>query len=237
MRVRTISLLAVFVSGLAVGCGGAFVPIDSTGGDGGGGDSGVQDGGGPADAGGGDAVTHDAPTGQDAPAPWSPACPDAPPKPGDACTQQTVQCEYGTATWNVACDTTFQCENAVWTTIKPSYEACTPEPGPNPAACPASYSAVPTGTACHNNITCTYPEAVCACDYGFGGPPPDFDGGIAGSWGCVPEPGCPMPRPRLGSACSIEGTFCTYETCTYGQTCINGMWQSQPMACAGGATP
>jgi len=233
MRVRTITLLAVVVSGLAAGCGGAFVPIEGTGDDGGGGtDAGLPDGDRTADA---CCVEIDSPTGQDAPAPWSPVCPDAPPKPGTGCTQQTVQCEYGSATWNVACDTVVQCENDVWTTITPSYEPCTPAPGPNPAACPASHAAVPVGTSCQGDVTCTYPDAVCSCEYPFGGPPPPGDdAGITGNWYCVPEPGCPMPRPRLGSACSGEGTFCTYETCSYGQTCINGTWQSQPMACAGG---
>jgi hypothetical protein len=235
MEARIISFLAAAAAGLTTACGGAFLPIDgSDGGDGGGGvDSGSHEGG-PVDAGG-----VDGPVGQDSSSPWSPVCPPSAPAPGSSCTQQTVQCEYGGATWNVACDVVVQCENGVWTTIKPSFEACTPQPGPNPPECPASYAAVPQGATCAGSTSCTYPEAVCSCSYPLGGPPPpNLDGGINGYWSCVPEPGCPMPRPRLGAACSIEGTFCTYETCSYGQTCINGVWQSSPMACAqGGGAP
>jgi hypothetical protein len=156
---------------------------------------------------------------------------------GSACTQQTVQCEYGTAWWNVACDKVVQCENGQWTTIQPSFGACTPQPGPNPAACPATYASVAQGSACSDTSTqCWYPQAECSCQFPFGGPPPpNSDAGPVGTWQCIPESGCPYPRPRLGSACTIEGTYCTYEVCSYAQTCMNGVWQSQPMACAGAA--
>jgi hypothetical protein len=230
MYARTISVLAA-AAGLTMACGPAFVPLDPAG------DSGTSDsafrseGGGPPDGGG-----RDAPVGSDSSSPWSPVCPATAPTPGSACTHQTVQCEYGTASWNVACDVVFQCENDVWTEITPSYESCTPQPGPNPTACPSGYAAVPQGAACAGSMPCSYPEAVCSCQYPLGGPPPPSpDGGVSGYWGCAPEPGCPMPRPRLGSACSIEGTSCTYEACAYGQTCVNGTWQSQPLACAGAA--
>jgi hypothetical protein len=231
MDARTISLVCA-VAGLTMGCGGAF---DSSG-DGGATDSGLQDGS-PPDAGGPDGIDDALDSSPpDTSSPWSPVCPASAPSPGSACTQQTVQCEYGDASWNVACDVVLQCTNDVWTTIQPSYVPCTPKPGPNPAACPPSFASVPQGAACGGSLTCSYPQGVCTCQSPLGGPPPpSFDGGPSGYWACVPEPGCPMPRPRLGSACSLEGTFCTYETCAYGQTCINGTWQSQSMACAQGA--
>jgi hypothetical protein len=237
MHAKLVTFVAAVMPALAsfaVGCGGAFAT--ASGDDGGPGDDGafadvVTHDGGLSDAGGQDVVN-----GSDSSTPWSPVCPATIPTEGSACTQQTVQCEYGTAWWNVACDVVLQCQNTRWTKYQASFEACSPQPGPNPAACPSTYAGVAQGTACSDTgVSCWYPQAECSCQLPLGGPPPpNLDGGPAGYWGCVPEPGCPMPRPRLGTACGVESTYCTYEACAYAQSCTNGVWQSQPMACAQG---
>ena len=235
MRQLLLLLPAVFLA-----CGGAFASGDSgnggTGGDSGSGDTGTQDGGPGQDA----TPGHDGgPIGTDASdsaTPWSPVCPASAPAAGSPCTTENTQCEYGDAWWNVSCDTVVQCQNARWTAYQPSYVPCSAQPGPNAAACPATYAAVPQGSQCTAIGTpCYYAQAECTCQIPLG-PPVEDDAGETGYWGCDPEPGCPMPRPRLGSACSSEGTYCTYEECTYGQTCSGGTWQGAEEACAGAGT-
>jgi hypothetical protein len=233
MRAKNFSLLTSIAAALVLGCGGAvFSPGASPGDDGGGTqDAGTHDSGpGPSDSG----PAPDSPAIDAGPGPWSPVCPATPPALGSACTQQTVQCEYGDAWWNVSCDTVVECENAQWTSYQPSFGPCTPSPGANAPTCPPDYASVKQGSACPaTGVSCYYTQGECSCDVPLAGPIP-LDGGT-GYWGCVPEPGCPWPRPRLGSACSLEGTSCTYEECAYSQLCVNGTWQAQAEACAGGA--
>src|SRR6202042_3278987 len=105
------------------------------------------------------------------------------------------------------------------------------QPGPNAAACPASYASVPQGDSCASTgLSCLYALGLCTCQAPFGLPGGPSNGG--GYWGCVPEQGCPFPRPRLGTACSSEGTDCTYEACSYDQVCHDGVWQAEQEACA-----
>jgi hypothetical protein len=235
MRASHLSLLISFGAAFVLGCGGAvFTQGESPGGDDGGtADSGAHDSGpGPSDSG----PAPDSPVPIDSgPGPWSLVCPGTTPAIGAACNTETVQCEYGDSWWNISCDTVVQCVNTQWTSYKPSFSPCTPAPGPNPSSCPTDYASVSQGSACSTNgLSCYYPQGVCACQVPLGGPV-QLDGGT-GYWGCVPEPGCPWPRPRLGSTCHLEGTSCTYEACAYAQQCINGMWQAQLEACAGAAT-
>ena len=117
---------------------------------------------------------------------------------------------------------------------QPSFEACTPKPGPNSASCPATYASVPLGASCAaTGLSCTYGQGLCSCQEPLGGPIQiDSGTGPHGYWGCVPEQGCPFPRPRLGSACASVGLYCTYEACSYAQTCQGGVWQGQSEACA-----
>jgi hypothetical protein len=163
--------------------------------------------------------------------PWSPVCPASLPATGTPCTGQD-QCEYGDAWWSVGCDTVVQCQNGQWGPYQPG-AGCTPKPGPNPASCPGTYGSVPVGQSCPSlGLSCVYGQGICACDYPFGPPPPP---GNNGNWNCLPEQGCPFPRPRLGSACPTDGTSCTYEeVCSYTQNCTGGIWQAQQVACVGG---
>jgi hypothetical protein len=150
---------------------------------------------------------------------------------GATCAHENVQCEYGDAWWSVACDSVVQCQNGQWATYQPSFEPCSAKPGPNSASCPADYAAVPQGSMCATTgVSCVYDQGECACQVPLEGPI-EIDGGT-GYWGCVPEQGCPFPRPPLGSACSSEGTNCTYEACSYAQTCQGGLWEAQEEACA-----
>ena len=220
------------------GCGGSVTTLGP--GDGGGpqGDSGPAQDSGTQDSAPGDAqpIPDSGPLDSSPPdaGPWSPLCPASPPAVGSSCSTDQLQCEYGSAWWSVSCDAVLQCQGGAWTVSHPSYNPCTPAPGPNPSSCPADYAQVPQGASCNEGTDqCYYPQGVCACQVPLGGPVM-IDGGNA-YWGCVPEQGCPWPRPRLGTACTATGTYCTYETCSYGQTCQNGVWQGTAEACAGAA--
>jgi hypothetical protein len=170
--------------------------------------------------------------GPDATPPWSPDCPASAPVAGSACTQENLQCEYGDAWWSVSCDVVMECDNGQWGTTKPSYEPCTPEPGPNPAQCPATYADVPEGPCKQAGLTCQYPDGQCSCQVPVG--PIEIDGGTA-DWTCLPGDGCPPQRPRLGTACTMEGASCTYVACSYGEACMGGVWQGEEEGCAGAA--
>src|SRR5262249_42956191 len=94
----------------------------------------------------------------------------------------------------------------------------------NPAAmCPADYSIVPRGQLCGTFASyCDYPQGRCACSFPPGPPSP------TPKWFCQdPQPGCPMPRARLGTKCTSEGMACDYAPCTVAgvsQICRSGIW-------------
>jgi hypothetical protein len=227
MRATTFGMLvAIGAAGLTWGCGGnvTFLSADDAGQDARGTDANGNDA--------SDATDHDG-GGPDAPPPWSPVCPDLQPGAGSACSQQGVQCEYGSGDYNIQCDTVMQCQTGGWQTYQFFGGGC-PTPVPNPPPCPADFTGVPQGQSCMPAGTgCVYPQGHCSCDVPFG--LPQIDGGTA-TWQCLPEPGCPMPRPRLGSACTGQ-MYCTYEQCSFGETCMGGVWQGQNEACAGAGSP
>jgi len=78
---------------------------------------------------------------------------------------------------------------------------------------PASYTDVAQGEPCPvRNLDCAYPEGQCNCGAGLAyanrsGRP---------VWTCSSPPGCPEPRPRLGSSCSQGGLHCDYGACNGG---------------------
>ena len=219
---------------LLADCGGTVETIGQGPGD----DTGDS---GPAqDSGGQDTGTLDAQPGRDGSpvdggrldSPLSPLCPPTGPAPGSACTDETLQCEYGGAWWSVACDDVLQCQSGLWTVFHPSYDPCSPAPGPNPSSC-ADYTTLSQGGSCDvQGTSCYFSQGVCSCQAPLGGPV-QIDAGNDAYWGCLPGSGCPWPRPMLGSACATEGTSCTYEECSYGQSCQNGIWQGDLEGCAG----
>jgi hypothetical protein len=162
---------------------------------------------------------------------WSPVCPDEAPTAGAPCSLSPgAQCEYGDAWWNPGCDSVFACEQARWAAAPVLAFTCGPPPGPNASTCPTSSLPLGSRTACASlGQACVFSQTICSCDsYEVS----QQDAGPAQFWDCFPEPGCPYPRPRLGSACAPEGTNCTYKGCAYGQQCTGGVWQEELAGCA-----
>jgi hypothetical protein len=162
-------------------------------------------------------------------------CPATIPSLGSACSVEGVTCEYGGAWWSVACDSFVSCQGGAWTkyAVTTFVPPCSPEPGPNPSSCPATEADVPQGTCMDTSLSCFYGAGFCTCQEPLGGPVLLVDGGQPAYWGCLPENGCPWPRPRVGAACSFpSSTGCTYAACAYGQDCVNGVWQPMEEGCA-----
>jgi hypothetical protein len=183
----------------------------------------------PSDAG------PDAPIPQDSSAPWSPICPVDQPAIGSACSLPSgmdiegTLCEYGKLQFDPGCDTVLTCNEGHWANAE-SESSCSPD-GPNSAQCPATYAdTMDDGGACSDdNLHCAYPEGVCVCSMGFGGPI-EIDGGS--TWSCNPGAGCPVPRPRLGAACTASNQSCQYLSCQFAETCQDGYWQGEFEGCA-----
>jgi hypothetical protein len=155
----------------------------------------------------------------------SPLCPTEAPLTGAACSPDGLMCEYGPLNFNIACDNVMQCQSGTWSSF-PSGLVCTPD-GPNAASC-LTFAELDKEPTCDENAPaasqlCTYPEGVCECDWG--GSPNGF------IWSCdTPEPGCPLPRPRVGSACTGD-VDCDYVNCGYDQACMNGLWVGNADGC------
>jgi hypothetical protein len=187
------------------------------------------------------APTEDAsPTSDGSPAPdASPSdastgpCPASLPARGTGCTASNLECEYGQSEYP-GCDTIVQCTSGTWQSWQPGVSFC---PSPNGADCPASISAA-NGSSCElgpgHPVSCFYSTGGCYCG-SLGGPVPiEVDGAtVPQKWQCDdPGPKCPLPRPRLGSACSAEGQDCNYLQCAFDEICTGGLWTGQPEGCA-----
>jgi hypothetical protein len=135
---------------------------------------------------------------------------------------------------STGCDVIARCTSGRWEIQPPGPgTACpTPNHGIGPG-CPSSYPNA-NGKCDHSGLECDYPDGRCACGT-FGGPV-QFDAG-PGVWQCETHgQGCPVPRPRLGSACSLaESVVCDYGACFLpgGTTerCVGGVWQEELVAC------
>lgn len=188
-------------------------------------------------------ATHDATS--DGPADagsWSPVCPADAPNVGDSCKGLTtgLQCEYTRLVYlykvefDISCDIVRQCTGGLWADESIGVTACDPD-GPNATSCPLAYADIKNGASClaaEKGLRCAYPSGVCVCAVETGGTIVLVDAGP--SWSCEPPAGCPMPRPRLGSACGTGGMSetCAYESCGYEETCLDGVWQARELACA-----
>ena len=223
-----IRAILVVLASIAVGCGGTVVGTSLDGGPG-------SDGAGGGD-GGRDSPGTDGPI-ADTGTPWSPVCPEGEPTPGTPCTLSPSKdsapalCEYGQLNYDPSCDAVYQCQAGVWSKASSVGGTCQPD-GPNPSSCPATYADIQedeAGTCAQAGLRCEYAEGVCLCSAGFAIEIPD--GGT--TWSCNPGPGCPMPRPRLGSSCTSSNMSCTYLTCDFSESCTDGYWQGQFEACAG----
>ncbi len=163
------------------------------------------------------------------------ACPASTPAGGAACGPQGLACEYGTATV-AACDTVAICNGGRWEVSPPNPGGLSCMAG-SAAQCPSSFATVPVGQSCTPlGLCCDYPQGRCACDVRGG--VPVADASAAATWICPsPDPGCPLPRVRLGAPCAHEGLECDYGTCAIpgatAQTCSGGLWVATPAACPG----
>lgn len=169
----------------------------------------------------------------------SPRCPPTAPPDGSSCSSGAgVTCEYGGKGAFLECSTVAVCgADATWSTTTPD-PSCKGVQSENEPACPSSYAALGAGAACPANVqdSCAYPEGLCNCAT-CSSP----DGGLMGNpgkgWSCArwPSPqGCPTPRPRIGSACAVEGQDCNYVnycSAVYlglpDAKCVDGVWQPQ----------
>jgi hypothetical protein len=209
------TLMSALSLTLAVGCGGSTAISP-------------QDGGRETDSGGQDSDDDAIDGGQpDATGPWSLVCPAMAPTAGATCTQDSLQCEYGDAWWSISCDQVLGCSHGVWISETPSASTCLPQPGPNPSSCPSNPSFIQNGRVCSQaGLTCYYGQgAICSCDS-----LPNDAGGA--QWGCIPDPGCPSSRPRLGAPCTGTAA-CTYEACVFAEMCSKGVWQAAQIGCSG----
>jgi hypothetical protein len=149
-------------------------------------------------------------------------CPASPPADGSACSLSNgFQCEYGASFW-AFCDEMATCANGKWQIA--ATQSCPYTEGSN--ACPAQTPTV-SDTCSPEGISCGYPGVQCNCQ-GFCGGAFNPDAGV--DWKCTtPDPNCPWPRPRFGSACpgTDAGTYCSYDICCSGSSmqCQNGYWQ------------
>lgn len=199
----------------AAGCGGAVATKPDT-----------------ADAGSrSDSDASGVPNGSDAastaPTPWSPVCPGLPPAEGAACPHgQTTYCEYGPCE---ASATIVVCSGGTWAGAVGVGSNALCNLGPNAASCPSAKSGIAAGTVClAAGATCAYADGVCQCVE-----PQAPSPNAKSTWFCGPQPGCPMPRPRLGSACTTAGESCDYQVCGAGQVCTGGIWQPGGSGCGG----
>jgi hypothetical protein len=229
----------VLATAFAVACGGSTTSEGGEGGAGsnagigsgsasgsGGGGSGGSSGSGSTGSSGSSGGTSDAAV---------PGCPGSPPLAGAACVPEGLTCEWGSS--NVAgCDTIGVCRGGAFdfNAINPGVRDCGGGP---PIACPSSYASVPVGQTCTPaGGYCDYSEGRCACGQPAG-PVLLVDGSPAEIWMCQkPQSGCPQPRPRLGSSCSIEGQFCDYGGCGEvpggsAEQCTGGVWVEAEEAC------
>lgn len=162
------------------------------------------------------------------PTPGGP-CPDTAPAAGSACSRENLLCEYGTDP-NPSCNAVFQCQSGTWQSQTGPGTVC--QTWPESPSCPGSLGDIQQGASCSPQMNCYYPAGLCTCSPPLGGPA-QIDAGS--SWNCLPETGCPYPRPRQGSACNTPNETCTYYACDYAQQCQGGVWQGLFEGCAQGA--
>jgi len=179
-----------------------------------------------------DAAPGPGPDGSPNPDGGSGPCPTSAPANGSVCTDENLECEYGTSEYP-GCDAVTQCESGTWQEEQ-SGGFC---PGINPSQCPSSMAAA-NGQSCdpgqYGSVSCWYATGGCYCG-SLGGPiMVEPDGGYAPqTWQCDdPGPQCPQPRPRIGSTCSDEGLSCQYLECDFAESCTGGIWVSEPEGCA-----
>jgi hypothetical protein len=167
--------------------------------------------------------------------PRDPRCPTTVPGAGTACDPSAgpLECEYGgdalgRCTQSAAC--ALQTGGSYQFQLYPS-TGC----DPNPANCPASFSAADATSGIitdagycepRDEFFCNYPEGLCNC------------GSVSSTLACsCIAPGyagdaCPAQRPLSGDGCTAEGLWCFYDgACSVGfslgpsMACMGGYWE------------
>jgi hypothetical protein len=141
------------------------------------------------------------------------ACPTSRPESGMSCNAVSgVICEYGNDP-NWACNEVFYCSppescmseaacaQFAWMPYAVGPMKCPSPPLVVGPGCPASHAEAAKGGDCSKEAdVCAYSEGICAC--------------AAGVWACaMPESGCPLLRPRIGSPCPNPNLTCNYGVC------------------------
>ncbi len=158
--------------------------------------------------------------GVDSSGPWSPVCPQSEPSQGSSCSHDALECEYG-------CGNVVVCSSGTWAGAVNFGNDVTCDAGPNPKTCPSAFSSITQGATCaFDGTTCIYGQGVCQCSS-----PADPTPDAGASWFCGPEPGCPMPRPRIGSACTTPNLTCDYQQCGNSIICKDSVWQGTFAGC------
>jgi|HubBroStandDraft_1064217.scaffolds.fasta_scaffold37486_3 hypothetical protein len=163
--------------------------------------------------------------GADSPSPWSPVCPEAAQVEFSPCSVEGIACEYG-------CNNVLMCGGGIWggAPIQGVDSVCVTSP--NASSCPVSLSGVAPGATCSNaGDTCFFADGICQCNAPQAPPPPSSPA-AANTWFCGPQNACPMPRPRIGSACSTPSLRCDYTLCGASQVCMGGLWTPTSGQCA-----
>src|SRR5947207_2557369 len=158
--------------------------------------------------------------------PWQSPLRSSVPSQDGSCSKNGLLCEYG-SDFDPRCNTIVTCSGGKWTT--PFYpgggmtKQCPSNPlpttTPNPSDCAATRAGVPVGTMCSTKSTCAYDGSTCFCGAwcsSYSIQMPLCDGGampnccdMTVKWHCFDGPAyCPNPRPRIGSACTMEGQEC-----------------------------
>ena len=150
-------------------------------------------------------------------------CPPSAPQTGQPCAPDGAQCEYGTDP-DPNCNEIVECMSGTWAGGGTGAKCPV-------GMCPLRYVDVPKGQACpESGVDCAYKEGQCNCS--FTSPSGTMN---TPTWHCFSPPGCPEPRPDVGTPCTQDGLSCDYGACTGGlaETCTSGYWQWAMTACPG----
>jgi hypothetical protein len=164
----------------------------------------------------------------------SSACPLLAPEAGASC-PCGFACEYGSDP-DLRCNTLMTGSHDQWVvSVPPAASGCDTT---QPTICPATFALLLAEPFCDpQGEICVYPEARCTCSRGCG------SGGTGDEinelrWCCpdvlVSSPGCPLIRPRIGSACPVSGVACDYGACAgnVNLECVEGVWENVPLGCS-----
>jgi hypothetical protein len=164
-----------------------------------------------------DAASQDSATGA------APACPGNAPVQGSECPAAGFACQYGTNVFE-ECVRIAACTVGGWSLTGPASTCLSSQCPPFPVG-DASPGVPPCPTSLQGT-DCWYPQGVCQCSNGIGGPAMPL------GWYCMPvTPGCPYPTPAPGGACTQPGQRCGGYCGGMGVACDGGVWQANDSPC------